>query len=337
MFRGKVILPSLLGLALILSLVPNAEARGWRLNFFGIHIYGGYFPRSAAYGYSSRSVVDRRYSSRSVVDRRNVANVVESDRARTGGMGGGAVGVLLDRLVRGCQQQAAEFQSWPYEAITQIASPDDAQRSALEALRASTTAAAERLSADCPRDEPVPSGERLVAAEQAIDTVTASYAAVEPPLRAFFAALDDEQKARLLRGPQAREGDRTPQRGERRSRLRGVSTTARDGEVNMGPGICENFVAALRGWPIREIERSVRLSETQRVAFYELVTSSLKAADTLADACPAETALTPPGRMTEMRTRLLAVRQATTAIRPALTQFYENLDQGQKVRFAAMR
>jgi hypothetical protein len=94
----------------------------------------------------------------------------------------------------------AEFQNWPYEAISQIASPDDAQRSTLEALRASTTAAAERLSADCPQDEPAPSGERLVAAEQAIDTVTSSYAAVEPPLRAFFAALDDEQKARLLRG-----------------------------------------------------------------------------------------------------------------------------------------
>jgi hypothetical protein len=31
------------------------------------------------------------------------------------------------------------------------------------------------------------------------------------------------------------------------------------------------------------------------------------------------------------------VRQATTAIHPALTQFYEALDQGQKVRFAAVR
>ena len=105
MFRGKVILPSLLGLALILSLVSSAEARGWRLNFFGLQIYGGYSPRSVAYGYSRRSVVDRR----------NVANVVETERAHA--RGGGAVGVLLDRLVRGCLQQAAEFQSWPYEEI----------------------------------------------------------------------------------------------------------------------------------------------------------------------------------------------------------------------------
>jgi hypothetical protein len=65
-------------------------------------------------------------------------------------------------------------------------------------------------------------------------------------------------------------------------------------------------------------------------------TTSLKAADTLAGACPAETALTALGRMTQMRARLFAVRQATTAIHPALTQFYEALDQGQKVRFAGM-
>lgn len=245
MFRGKVVLPSLLGLALILSLVSSAEARKWRFNFFGLQIYG-YSSRSVVYGHSPRSAGDRR----------NVANVVETARPSTGG---GAVGALLGRLVRGCLQQATEFQNWPYEAITQIASPDDAQRSALEALRASTTAAAERLSADCPRDEPAPSGERLEAAEQAIDTVTSSFAAVEPALRAFFAALDDEQKARLMRdlsssGQQAREGDRTRERGERRSRRRSVLTAPRDREVNLGAGICENFVAAMRGWPIREIE-----------------------------------------------------------------------------------
>jgi len=87
---------------------------------------------------------------------------------------------------------------------------------------------------------------------------------------------------------------------------------------------------------VREIERVVRLSSAQRVAFYELVTASLKAAETLGSACPAETALTPVGRMETMRKRLAAVRAATAAIRPALVRFYEALDQGQKVRFAGM-
>jgi len=161
-------------------------------------------------------------------------------------------------------------------------------------------------------------------------------------LRAFYAALDDEQKARLLRdltlsGSQAREGDPAAERWERRSRRRDVSEAGHDGGANAWANICEHLTAALRGWPIREIERRVGLSPPQRAALYELVSSSLKVADTLAGACPIDTALTPPARMALMRARLLAVRQATAAIRPALTQFYEALDQGQKVYFAGMR
>ena len=101
-------------------------------------------------------------------------------------------------------------------------------------------------------------------------------------------------------------------------------------------GSCEALSAVLRNWPVGEIERDVRLTTAQRVAFYELVTSSLKAADTLASACPAEAALTPVGRMQAMRQRLTAVRAATAAIRPALTRFYDALDQGQQQRFAGM-
>jgi hypothetical protein len=42
---------------------------------------------------------------------------------------------------------------------------------------------------------------------------------------------------------------------------------------------------------VREIERDVRLGGPQRVAFYELVTSSLKATDTLASTCLTKVAL----------------------------------------------
>ena len=228
------------------------------------------------------------------------------------------------------------------EAISQIASPDDAQRSALEALRASTTAAAERLSADCPRDEPAPSGERLVAAEQAIDTVTSSYAAVEPPLRAFFAALDDEQKARLLRGlsssgPQAREGDRTPERGERRGRRRGVSAAARDGKSTWALEFARTSSRRCVDGRSDEIERSVRLSETQRVAFYELVTLSLKAADTLAGACPAENALTPLGRSDADARATFSRASGDDSDPPRAHTVLRGFGPGTKVRFAAMR
>jgi LTXXQ motif family protein len=119
-------------------------------------------------------------------------------------------------------------------------------------------------------------------------------------------------------------------------RSSGRRTGATAAALPWGATMCEELAGVLRNWPVREIERDVRLSSTQRVAFYELVTSSLKAADTLASACPAESALTPVGRMDAMRQRLAAVRAATAAIRPALVRFYEALDQGQKVRFAGM-
>jgi hypothetical protein len=124
--------------------------------------------------------------------------------------------------------------------------------------------------------------------------------------------------------------------GVRRSTQRRCLATANTTSANTWASACEDLTTALRNWPVRDIERGVRLTEPQRVAFYELVTSSLRAADTLASACPAETALTPVGRMAGLRARLAAVRAATAAIRPALTRFYEALDQGQKVRFAGM-
>ena len=121
-----------------------------------------------------------------------------------------------------------------------------------------------------------------------------------------------------------------------RSSSRRCQPTRTTASPNRWASACEDLTSALRNWPVREVERGVRLSEPQRVAFYELVTASLRAADTLAGACPAETALTPVGRMVTLRARLAAVRVAAASIRPALTRFYDALDQGQKLRFANM-
>src|SRR5215831_6653490 len=257
---------------------------------------------TAFYGYS--------YMDRFEGDgRRDLASeALEGERARTGG---GGFGAAMDQLIRGCVQQATQLQNLPFDEITRIVAPNDTQRNALEALRASATAGAERVSAQCPQDLPASPWVRLEAVEQAIDTAAATFSAVDPPLRAFYAALDDEQKARLLRDltlskSQAREGDRAAERLQRRSRWQGVPG-AHDGEANAWAGICESLTAALRGWPIHEIERRVGLSQPQRVAFYELVSSSLRVADALASACPAETALTPPARLALLRARLAAV------------------------------
>jgi LTXXQ motif family protein len=317
----------------------------------------------------------------------------DGEFADSGRRGRGAFAAVVERLIRGCAGQGLELKSWPFEAIAQAVAPDDAQRAALEGLRDTTRQAAETLASTCPQAVPPAPAARLEAVEQAIDAASVAFAAVQPALEGFYGTLDDEQKARIVRGmdPQKAQASRSrsarPDRDLRQDLAReelaradstrddsareGLGRDAREGmsrrelrrayaeeyrwrrygyrERRRGEGdrerggaaaswgqICEHLTVALRGWPIREIERGVRLSETQRVSFYELVTASLKAADTLASACPAETALTPAGRMDIMRKRLAAVRDATAAIRPALLRFYGALDQGQKVRFAEM-
>jgi hypothetical protein len=279
---------------------------------------------------------------------------------------GGPFAAVVAKLVRGCGAQGAELENWPFDTIAQIVGADEKERTALAALRESAKKAAQRLAADCPQDVPAAPSARLEAVEQGIDAALKAFDTVEPALATFYGTLDDEQKARLYRdmaAPAAAAARATTPRREaqderrdrreyssRRERWRAYAaareaaarepTPSQARSQAAAPGwsgaMCEELAAVLRGWPVREIERDVRLSSPQRVAFYELVTASLKAADTLGGACPAETALTPVGRMDAMRKRLAAVRAATAAIRPALTHFYEALDQGQKVRFAGM-
>jgi LTXXQ motif family protein len=286
----------------------------------------------------------------------------------------GPFGAAVEKLVRGCAAQGAEFESWPFDVISQSVGADEAQRNALAALRDAAKAAAQRLASDCPQDIPAAPAARLEAVEQGIDAALKAFDVVEPKLQAFYGALNDEQKARLYRdmgmpaagnptattdaraaqAPQAVQDERRERRdyySSRRHRGRDYAAAReaaarevtartpapRQAAAGTGSGaMCAELAGVLRNWPVREIEQGVQLSAQQRVAFYELVTASLKAADTLGSACGAEAALTPVGRMDAMRKRLSAVRAATAAIRAPLARFYEALDQGQQVRFAGM-
>jgi len=107
--------------------------------------------------------------------------------------------ILGEKLVRGCGQQGADFDNWPFDALERIAGADEGQRNALAALRDSAKKAAERLAADCPQDVGAAPTARLEAVEQGIDATLAAFDTVEPALQSFYGALDDEQKARLYR------------------------------------------------------------------------------------------------------------------------------------------
>jgi hypothetical protein len=308
---SKAILTALLVIAATVCLASNADA--WRWRYYN---HNGYGDR-----YSIRSNTEDRRRGRD-------AEWPESAPRRSG-----AFGAIVDRLIRGCGQQGAEMQNWPFDFIMQIVSPDDKQRSALDELRGTVKLATDSLMSNCPQDVPAAPTARFEAIEQAIDAAIEGFNIVQPMLQTFYAALDDEQKARLLRDMTA---GGTQDKADRRNRGRAYESANRKGDTNQWASICEHLAAVLRGWPVRDVERNVRLSETQRVVFYELVTASLKAADTLVNSCPSDTALTPVRRMDTMRKRLAAVREAAVSIRPTLVRFHEALDNGQKIRFAAM-
>ena len=254
----------------------------------------------------------------------------------------GGVALVIDRVIRGCQQQSIELANWPFGTIAKVVAPDQDQSAALDQLRLAAQRAADTLTTACPQAVPAEPSAQLEAVEQAIDAAGGAFTAVEPALQNFYAKLDDEQKARLLREMGAREPqEQVPRRERRRDDAdRYRSRRGAEGERSRAAPtwgmICEHLTIALRGWPIREVEQSVRLSETQRIAFFELVTTSLKTADTLASTCPADTAITPARRIELLRQRLAAIRDATVAIRPALLRFLGSLDHQQKVRFAGL-
>jgi LTXXQ motif family protein len=351
-----------------------------------------YDRRRARYDEWRRAREDRRRSrDRDEALSRRSPVVERADAALRPGRSG-PFGATVEKLVRGCAVQGAEFENWPFDSIARTVGADETQNKALDGLRDAAKQAAQRLATECPQDVPAAPAARLEAAEQGIDAALKAFDVVEPKLAAFYAALNDEQKARLVRdlaapaapaagsaadttgAREAREGrperrdyysrrhrwrdyaqarERMGSPHEPEARLRASSTRygdMRESRMSLRSsglrstnapapgwsGTCEELATVLRNWPVREIERDVRLADAQRVALYELVTASLKAADTLSSACPAEAALTPVGRMESMRKRLAAVRAATAAIRPALARFYEALDQGQKVSFAGM-
>jgi len=105
-----------------------------------------------------------------------------------GGMGGmGAV----------CDPRGAGLAEWRMERIERLITPNEAQRAALDNLRAASTKAAEFVAAACPREFPESATARLELMEKRLDAMQQAIKTVRPAFDAFYATLNDEQKARV--------------------------------------------------------------------------------------------------------------------------------------------
>jgi hypothetical protein len=231
--------------------------------------------------------------------------------ARTGGS--------EQRAAEVCSNHAPKLMDWPIERISEVVEPTDAQRPALDELRAASAKAIEMLRSGCPKDLPsIPTG-RLAAMESRLQVMLAAVQTVRPALERFYQLLSDEQRARF--NAIAPMNDPDAGRKNRRDLTKA----------------CDEMAAGVTDLPIDRISRTVQPTPAQRGALDELKDASVKAAEGLKTNCPAYQTLTPTGRVEAMEKRLDATLGAAKTLQPALAKFYDSLSDEQKARFNSLR
>jgi hypothetical protein len=106
-------------------------------------------------------------------------------------------GMWGGRFAGPCDPSAAGLAGWRVDQIERVVRPTEAQRTALNDLRAASTKAAEALASACPHDVPGSSMERLNFMEKRMEAMLQAIKTVRPAFEALYASLSDEQKARL--------------------------------------------------------------------------------------------------------------------------------------------
>jgi hypothetical protein len=96
-----------------------------------------------------------------------------------------------------CHPGAAGFSEWQYDRIIRAVQPNDAQKKALDEVRAASAKAAEKIASTCPAEFPVGATARLGFMEKRMESMLEAIRAVRPAFDAFYASLDAGQKAKL--------------------------------------------------------------------------------------------------------------------------------------------
>lgn len=96
--------------------------------------------------------------------------------------------------------------------------------------------------------------------------------------------------------------------------------------------MCGEDSRNIAGLPIEQIQQAILPNDAQRAALDDLANASVKAAQDIRAACPTQIALTAPGRLASMQQRIEAMIAAVGTVQPPLQNFYDLLNDEQKVR-----
>jgi len=222
------------------------------------------------------------------------------------------------RAAEVCSNGASDLSDWPIARISEVVQPTEAQRPALDELRAASQKAMDILKAGCPRDLPSTPTGRLATMENRLKVMLQAVQTVRPPLERFYQLLSDEQKARLNA---VSPGGKSIAEEDQRALTK----------------FCRERVPAVTDLPFDRIAQATQPTPAQRSALDELKDVSTNAAERLKANCPSYAAVTPTGRIEAMEKRLEATHGAALVVQPALTKFYDGLSDEQKARFNSLR
>jgi hypothetical protein len=224
-----------------------------------------------------------------------------------------------EAIAQMCGDDTKEVAGWPIDRIQQLVSPDDRQRTLLDALADASVKAAQTIKSGCPTTVAFTPAGRLAAMESRIQAMQKAVETVQGPLDAFYGSLTEEQKAKFDAASQPP-----------------VPAQEKNGEKNehqraAGQGCATANVAA--PWPEARIEEALRPNEAQQAKLRALQSAAAQAAEQLAAACPAELPATPPARLAAVSKRLDVMLTAVKSVRGALDDLYVALSDEQKAQF----
>jgi len=210
-----------------------------------------------------------------------------------------------------CGDDTRELADWPIDRIRQLVSPDDHQSMALDDLANASLKAAQIIKDACPTSVAFTPTGRLTAMQQRLEAMQQAVDVVRGPLDTFYAALTDEQKAKLNSANQAKAQPNAHSQGLAQSCNRNAATK----------------------WPEARIEAALRPNEEQHAKLKALQSAATQAAERLTAACPSELPTTPPARLAVLSKRLDVLLQAVKSVRVALDEFYGDLNDEQRAQF----
>jgi hypothetical protein len=235
--------------------------------------------------------------------------------------------------IHACTDQAAELQKMRMGPVLEAVQPSDAQRAALERIRSAAADAANKLTASCPKDVPAKLTDRLDTMRASLDAIKAALSQLRPAFVSAYAALDDEQKARLVALSLAKPASAQPSPA---AKAAGAGDPGADNQTQSVSLSCGQWPAMLKSWPVNRIEGELSLSDGQHAALYTLMAADYRAAASLAASCHDDNVLTPVARLDAELGRVDALHQCIDVIAPALAGFVTALNDDQNARLNAM-